>query len=57
MLGKDLYKIDGNVELSYERLKALVFFYSPLVGNDALALYEYLAIKAIRRIFANSTDC
>ena len=46
MLGKDLYKIDGNVELSYERLKALVFFYSPLVGNDALALYEYLAIKS-----------
>ena len=46
MLGKDLYKIDGNVELSGERLKALVFFYSPLVGNDALALYEYLAIKS-----------
>ncbi len=46
MLGKDLYKIDGNVELFGERLKALVFFYGPLVGNDALALYEYLAIKS-----------
>lgn len=46
MLGKDLYKIDGNVELFGERLKALVFFYGPLVGNDALALYEYLAVKS-----------
>ncbi|MBO4920238.1 MAG: DnaD domain protein [Erysipelotrichaceae bacterium] len=45
MLGKDFYKVDGNIELSNERLKALVFFYSPLVGNDALALYEYLVLK------------
>ena len=46
MLGKDLYKIDGKVDLSLEKLKALVFFYSPLLGNDALALYEYLVLKS-----------
>lgn len=45
MLGNDLYKIEVNVELSNERLKSLVFFYGPLIGHDALALYEYLVLK------------
>lgn len=45
MLGKDFYKIEANCELSSERLKSLVFFYGPLIGHDALALYEYLVLK------------
>lgn len=45
MLGKDLYKIDVNAELSNERLKSLVFFYAPLIGRDALSLYQYLVLN------------
>jgi len=45
MLGNQLYKIEINAELSNERLKSLVFFYGPLIGHDALALYEYLILK------------
>lgn len=45
MLGNQLYKIEVNVELSNERLKSLVFFYGPLIGHDALALYQYLVLK------------
>ena len=42
MTGKDLYHIEKNGELSEERLRSLLFFYRPLIGNDALALYQYL---------------
>ena len=45
MTGKDLYKIEVNAELSNQRLRSLVFFYGPLIGNDALAMYEYLVLK------------
>ena len=45
MLGKDLYRIEVNAELSNERLRSLVFFYGPLIGNEALAFYEYLVLK------------
>lgn len=45
MLGSQLYKIEVNCELSNERLKSLVFFYGPLIGHDALALYEYLVLR------------
>lgn len=45
MLGKDLYKIDVKTELSNERLKSLVFFYGPLIGHDALVLYQYLVLQ------------
>ena len=45
MLGNQLYKIEVKAELSNERLKSLVFFYGPLVGHSALALYEYLVLK------------
>ena len=45
MLGNQLYKIEVNAELSNERLRSLVFFYGPLIGHDALALYEYLVLK------------
>lgn len=45
MLGNQLYKIEVNCELSNERLKSLIFFYGPLIGHDALALYEYLVFK------------
>ena len=45
MLGKDLYKAEVNAELSAERLRSLVFFYGPLIGNDALAMYEYMVLR------------
>ena len=45
MIGQDLYKIETCCELSNERLKSLIFFYAPLIGNDALALYEYLVLS------------
>ena len=45
MIGNDYCKIDVNFELASDRLKSLVLFYGPLIGNDALALYEYLAIS------------
>ena len=45
MLGNQLYKIEVNTELSNERLKSIVFFYGPLIGHDALALYEYLVLR------------
>ena len=49
MLGNDFYKVEVNCELSNERLKSLIFFYGPLIGNDALVLYQYL-------ILTGSTD-
>jgi replication initiation and membrane attachment protein DnaB len=45
MLGKDFYKAEINAEISAERLRSLVFFYGPLIGNDALAMYEYMVLR------------
>ena len=45
MLGNQLYKIEVNCELSNERLKSLIFFYGPLIGHDALALYQHLVLS------------
>ncbi|MCR4633094.1 MAG: DnaD domain protein [Erysipelotrichaceae bacterium] len=51
MLGKDLCKIEVNTELSSERLRSLVFFYGPLIGNEALVMYEYLVLRGSRIAF------
>ena len=51
MLGSELYKIDVNAELSNERLKSLVFFYGPLLGKDALGLYQYLVLQNSTPVF------
>lgn len=56
MLGNQKYKIDVNAELSNERLKSLVLFYGPLVGHDALALYQYLVLKGSTIGFADISD-
>lgn len=56
MIGNDLYKIDVNFELSSERLKSLVLFYSPLIGQDGLALYEYLVIRGSNVGFEEVND-
>ena len=56
MIGKDLYKTEVKGELSNERLKSLVFFYGPLIGNDALAMYEYLFLKGDQYAFAEIND-
>ena len=45
MLGKGLFKIDVNGELSNERLKSLIFFYAPMIGDDATILYQYLLLR------------
>ncbi len=45
MLGKDLFKVESNVDISYQRRKALILFYNPLIGNDAYYLYESLSLK------------
>ena len=51
MIGKDLYKTEVNAELSFEKLRSLLFFYGPLIGNDALVLYEYLVLKGNQYTF------
>lgn len=56
MIGKDLYKTEINAELSGERLKSLVFFYGPLIGNDALILYEYLVLQGNQYSFCEIND-
>ena len=45
MLGTESYKIQIKGELSNERLKSLIFFYEPLIGNDALFLYEFFYLR------------
>lgn len=51
MLGKDLFKVESNVDLSNERFKSLILFYNPLIGADALALYEFLVVKGSNSSF------
>ena len=51
MLGKELYKTDIRCELSLEHLRSLVFFYAPLIGNDALVLYEYFVMRGSQLSF------
>ncbi|MGN1406136.1 MAG: hypothetical protein ACI4WM_07675, partial [Erysipelotrichaceae bacterium] len=45
MLGRDLFKIENNTDISGERFKSLVLFYCPLISTSALSLYEYLLVK------------
>ena len=56
MIGNDYCKIDVNFELTSDRLRSLVLFYGPLIGNDALALYEYLAINGSSAGFGKLND-
>ncbi len=56
MIGKDLYKAEINAELSGEKLKSLVFFYGPLIGNDALILYEYMVLQGTQYGFNEIND-
>ena len=56
MLGKDLYKIEADFELSNDRLRSLVFFYGPLLGHDALLLYQYLVLRGSTASFEELND-
>ena len=56
MLGKEYYRIETDVELSGEKLKSLVFFYGPLIGCEALNLYEYLVLKGSSIGYAKLND-
>ena len=52
MLGRDLFKIENNTDISSERFKSLVLFYCPLISTSALSLYEYLLVKGNTASFA-----
>ena len=56
MLGKDFYKTEVNAELSNERLKSLIFFYRPMIGNDALILYQYLVLNGNRYSYSELNE-
>ena len=45
MLGKDLFKVESNVNLTNDNFKSLVLFYEPLIGPEAMYLYEFLLVK------------
>lgn len=45
MLGKNQFRVDSYADLSQERIKALVLFYVPMIGNDAYSLYSFLVAK------------
>lgn len=51
MLAKDLFKIESRAEVSNDRLKSLVLLYLPLIGESALALYEFLYVKGTYNSF------
>ncbi|MBR3227156.1 MAG: DnaD domain protein [Erysipelotrichaceae bacterium] len=45
MLGKDLFKVESQVDLSNERYRSLILLYHPLIGDSAHYIYEFLVIK------------
>ena len=51
MIGNDLFKIESDVSLSGNTYKSLIIFYNPLVGPEALYLYQYLTINNDRPNF------
>lgn len=51
MVGNDLFKVESNISLSNDTYKSLILFYYPLVGADAIYLYQYLIVKENRNAF------
>lgn len=51
MIGNNLFKIESDVALSSNTYKSLIIFYNPLIGPEALYLYQYLAINNDRNSF------
>ena len=45
MLGNNLFRVESKVDISIEKYRSLIFFYEPLIGNDALYLYQFLSLK------------
>ena len=41
MLGKEKVKVINHVDISTDKLRSLITFYLPLLGAEAVALYEY----------------
>ena len=56
MIGKDFYRIDNKADISNERLKSLIFFYGPMIKNDALVLYESLLFQEERTATENKVQ-
>lgn len=56
MLGNDKFKVECKVDLSSERFKSLVLFYLPLIGQNALALYENFLVKGPTASFYEISD-
>lgn len=46
MLGRNLFKIDNNVDLSNDEVKSLSLFYRPLIGSHAYSLYMNLVFSS-----------
>lgn len=51
MIGNDLFKIESDVALSSNTYKSLIIFYNPLIGPEALYLYQYMTINNDRNSF------
>lgn len=51
MIGNDLFKIESDVALSENTYRSLIIFYNPLIGPEALYLYQYLLINNDRPNF------
>ena len=51
MIGNDLFKIESDVALSENTYRSLIVFYNPLVGPEALYLYQYLLLNSDKNSF------
>ncbi|MDO4500018.1 MAG: DnaD domain protein [Erysipelotrichaceae bacterium] len=51
MLGNNLFKVENRTDLNNSQYKALVLLYGPLIGNDALYLYQFLSVKNSSLVF------
>lgn len=56
MVGNSLFKIESSVSLSENTYKSLLIFYHPLIGSDALYLYQYMVLKGSKSSFVSLND-
>lgn len=51
MLGNNLFRVQSNSDFNSSQYKALILLYKPLIGNDALYLYQFLSVKGTYTAF------
>lgn len=56
MVGNSLFKIESSVSLSDNTYKSLLIFYHPLIGSDALYLYQYMVLKGSKSGFVKLNE-